>query len=342
MRLDEFDYSLPAHLIAQEPLPERSASRLLRVSGDCLTDLHFADLPGFLREGDLLVLNDSRVTHARLLGVKETGGNVELLIERIVSGQEVLAQVRASHAPRAGTRLILEGEVDAHVLGREGEFFRLRFPGERPALELIERHGRLPLPPYIDRPTLPEDESRYQTVFARHPGSVAAPTAGLHFDEPLMAALRSKGVRIAFITLHVGAGTFQPVRVEDIVRHRMHPERYSIPEETADAIRTARTSDGRIIAVGSTSLRTLEAAAAASGELRAGEAETALFIYPGYRFQIVDCLITNFHLPRTTLLMLVSAFGGIENIRRAYAHAIERGYRFFSYGDAMFIERAPA
>lgn len=299
--------------------------------------MRFADLPGCLRRGDLLVLNDSRVLHARLLGHKDSGGQVEVLVERLVSDAEALAQVRASKPPRAGSRLLLEGAVDVEVLGREGEFYRLRFAGD--AAELIEGHGRLPLPPYIER--LPEagDETRYQTVFAREKGSVAAPTAGLHFDDELLAGLRATGVEIAYVTLHVGAGTFQPVRSENLAEHRMHSERYAIPQATVDAIAATRAAGGRIVAVGTTTLRTLEGAAV-DGELKVGAGETAIFVTPGFRFKLVDLLVTNFHLPRSTLLMLVSAFAGLEPVRLAYRHAIAARYRFFSYGDAMLLHRA--
>ena len=291
-----------------------------------------------MRRGDLLVLNDSRVLHARLLGQKDSGGQVEVLVERLLGDNEAIAQVRASKSPRPGSRLHLEGAVDVEVVGREGEFYRLRFFGD--ASGLIERHGRLPLPPYIER--LPEvgDETRYQTVFAREKGSVAAPTAGLHFDADLLAELRDAGVGIAYVTLHVGAGTFQPVRTENLAEHRMHSERYVIPQATAEAVAATRAAGGRIVAVGTTALRTLEGAAV-EGELKVGAGETAIFITPGFRFRLVDLLITNFHLPRSTLLMLVSAFAGVDEIRRAYRHAIAARYRFFSYGDAMLLHRTP-
>ena len=336
-KLADFDYALPAELIAQAPLPTRCASRLLVLEGDCRREAGFVDLPQWLRAGDLLVINDSRVMHARLLGRKESGGQVEILAERLLDQSVVLAQVRASKPPPPGSRLWLEGELEVEVLGRSGEFHRLRFPGD--AAELMQRHGRLPLPPYIDRMAVANDELRYQTVYAREPGSVAAPTAGLHFDENLLARLRAAGVGIARVTLHVGAGTFQPVRVEDLAEHRMHIERYVLPQATADAVAAAKASGGRIVAVGTTSLRVLESAATADG-LKAGAGETALFVTPGFKFRVVDMLITNFHLPRSTLLMLVSAFGGMHEIRAAYQHAIAARYRFFSYGDAMLLHRA--
>ena len=338
LSLADFDYDLPPELIAQFPLPERTASRLLVVDGVRREDRRFADLPELLRAGDLLVFNDTRVLHARLHGVKDSGGRIEVLIERPVGRHEALAQIRASHAPWPGSRLLLEGALEVGVVAREGAFFLLRFPGTEDLVVLLERHGKLPLPPYIQRHSEAADEARYQTVYARARGSVAAPTAGLHFDEALLDALRAKRIDFAWLTLHVGAGTFQPVRVEDLARHRMHRERYVIPADTVAALAAARTRGGRVVAVGTTSLRALEAAAQ-EGEILAGPGETELFILPGFRFRTADALITNFHLPKSTLLMLVSAFGGLENLRRAYAHALAGRYRFFSYGDAMFITR---
>jgi len=341
LSLADFDYDLPPELIAQVPLPERTASRLLIADGARLEDRRFADLPSLLQAGDLLVFNDTRVLHARLHGVKDSGGRVEVLIERPVGRHEALAQIRASHAPWPGSRLLLEGALAAAVVAREGAFFLLRFPGPEDLVDLLERHGKLPLPPYIQRQAEDADEARYQTVYAREHGSVAAPTAGLHFDESLMDALRARGVDFAWLTLHVGAGTFQPVRVDDLARHRMHRERYVIPVDTARALAAARARGGRIVAVGTTTLRALEAAAQ-EGEILAGPGETELFILPGFRFRTADALITNFHLPKSTLLMLVSAFGGLDNLRRAYAHAVAERYRFFSYGDAMFLTRRDA
>lgn len=343
LTLDDFDYLLPPELIAQAPLPERSASRLLVVTPapgaePLLADASIADLPARVRPGDLLVFNDTRVIHARLHGVKDSGGQVEVLIERAVGPHEALAQVRASKSPKTGSRLRLAEAFDVEVLGRVGEFYHLRFPAGENLFTLLERHGKLPLPPYIQRAAGDADESRYQTVFARDPGSVAAPTAGLHFDEALLSRLAERGANCAWLTLHVGAGTFQPVRVDDLGEHRMHRERYVIPQETVDAIAATRAAGGRVIAVGTTSMRALEAAAQ-DGALEAGSSETEIFILPGFRFQVVDALITNFHLPKSTLLMLVSAFAGMDTIRRAYAHAIARRYRFFSYGDAMFLTR---
>lgn len=338
LSLADFDYDLPPELIAQFPLPERTASRLLVADAGRLEDRRFADLPALLRKGDLLVFNDTRVLHARLHGVKDSGGRVEVLIERPVGRHEALAQIRASHAPWPGSRLLLEGRLEVQVVAREGAFFLLRFPGPEDLVALLEQHGKLPLPPYIQRQAEDADEARYQTVYARSHGSVAAPTAGLHFDEPLLAALSAMGVASAWLTLHVGAGTFQPVRVTDLAHHRMHRERYVIPADTVAALDAARTAGGRIIAVGTTTLRALEAAAQ-EGDILAGPGETELFILPGFRFRTADALITNFHLPKSTLLMLVSAFGGLDNLRRAYAHALAERYRFFSYGDAMFIVR---
>jgi S-adenosylmethionine:tRNA ribosyltransferase-isomerase len=336
LTLDDFDYPLPPGRIAQTPLAMRSASRLLVTRGASLADHVVRDLPDLLLPGDLLVMNDTRVIHARLLGRKETGGQVEVLVERVAPTGEVIAQIRASKPPRTGALLHLEDAFTAEVLGRTGEFWRLAFAGE--AIELIERYGRLPLPPYIEHPATAADEERYQTVFAREKGSVAAPTAGLHFDPPLLAALAERGIETARITLHVGAGTFQPVRADNLAEHRMHRERYHIPTATVAAIAACRARGGRVAAVGTTTLRALETAALA-GELQAGDGESELFITPGFEFRVVDILMTNFHLPKTTLLMLVSAFGGLAEIRAAYRHAIEHNYRFFSYGDAMLIHK---
>ena len=343
LTLNDFDYFLPPELIAQAPLPERSASRLLVVQPtdggtDALLDRRFADLPELVGPNDLLVFNDTRVIHARLHGVKDSGGQVEVLIERAVGPHEALAQVRASKSPRTGSTLRLADAFDVEVLGRVGEFYHLRFPAGEDLFALLERHGKLPLPPYIQRAAGDDDESRYQTVFAREPGSVAAPTAGLHFDEGVLARIAARGAKCAWLTLHVGAGTFQPVRVDDLGEHRMHRERYVIPQETVDAIAATRAAGGRVIAVGTTSMRALEAAAQ-DGPLEAGSGETEIFILPGFRFQVVDALVTNFHLPKSTLMMLVSAFAGMHSIRRAYAHAVAQRYRFFSYGDAMLITR---
>jgi S-adenosylmethionine:tRNA ribosyltransferase-isomerase len=337
MHVADFDFDLPDELIAQFPPTTRGDSRLLHVeAGGALHDRMFRDLPALLRPDDLLVMNDTRVIKARLFGVKESGGKVELLVERVTGEFDALAFIRASHAPKPGSRIHLAEDVTLDVLARQDDLTQLRFP--RPVLEVLQRLGRLPLPPYIAHVPTADDEARYQTVYANEPGAVAAPTAGLHFDEAMLKRLAGQGIRTAQVTLHVGAGTFQPVRVETLAEHRMHSERYTIPQATVDAIEQTRARGGRVVAVGTTSLRALEAAAQ-SGKLHAGSAETDIFITPGYRFRVVDTLITNFHLPRSTLLMLVSAFAGLDTIRAAYAHAIAERYRFFSYGDAMLLEK---
>jgi S-adenosylmethionine:tRNA ribosyltransferase-isomerase len=335
LTLDDFDFDLPPHLIAQHPLPERTASRLLHVADDALRDLAFTDIEHLLVPGDLLVFNDTRVLKARLLGSKPTGGRVEALIERVVEPTLALAMVRTSHKPQPGAVFLFD-DARAIVEGRRGEFFLLRFDTDVNAV--MERLGHVPLPPYIAHADAAEDAERYQTVYAARPGAVAAPTAGLHFTQELLDRLRARGVELATLTLHVGAGTFQPVRTRDLSEHRMHSEWFDIGEATTAAVNNARAAQRRVIAVGTTSLRALESAGR-DGILRAGCAETDIFITPGFRFRIVDALVTNFHLPRSTLLMLVSAFAGIDRIRSAYAHAIARRYRFFSYGDAMFLER---
>ncbi|SFC47257.1 tRNA preQ1(34) S-adenosylmethionine ribosyltransferase-isomerase QueA [Collimonas sp. OK412] len=332
--LSDYDFELPPELIAQTPLPQRSASRLLHIDGEQLVDRRFADIVDLLNPGDLLVFNDTRVLKARFFGVKETGGKVEVLVERVVDNRTVHAQVRASKSPPAGTRICLAEAFDVVVGERVGEFYTLVFPAD--VFELIEAHGRLPLPPYIEHDADAFDETRYQTVYAKHAGAVAAPTAGLHFDQALLQSLQQKGIGFAYVTLHVGAGTFQPVRSENLAEHKMHSEWYTIAEATVDAVRAAKAAGGKVVAVGTTSLRALESASQ-SGVLQAGSADTALFITPGYVFKTVDRLITNFHLPKSTLLMLVSAFAGYDCIRAAYAHAIAQRYRFFSYGDAMLL-----
>jgi S-adenosylmethionine:tRNA ribosyltransferase-isomerase len=338
MQLADFDFDLPDELIAQFPPALRGGSRLLHVEASgLLHDREFADLPTLLRPDDLLVMNDTRVIKARLHGQKESGGKVELLVERVQGEFEALAFIRASHAPQAGSKIHLGEAVTLQVLARQDDLTRLRFP--RPVLEILDELGQLPLPPYIVHAPTEADEARYQTVYANQPGAVAAPTAGLHFDQAMLDDLHERGIRTSQVTLHVGAGTFQPVRVDNIADHRMHSERYTIPQATVDAIRETRKRGGRVVAVGTTSLRALEAASP-SGELHAGSDETDIFITPGYRFQVVNALITNFHLPRSTLLMLVSAFAGMDAVRAAYAHAIQARYRFFSYGDAMFLEES--
>ena len=340
MRLDDFDFVLPKDLIAQRPAKERAASRLLCLDGRTgdLADRRFRDLPQAIGANDVVVFNDTRVINARLFGVKASGGQVEIVIERLIDARSALVQLRASKPPRADSSIHLFGGMTARVLGRDGEFYRLQFESDADLPAYLERHGGVPLPRYIEHAPDAEDANRYQTVYSRHPGAVAAPTAGLHFDEAMLAELRRRGIATAYITLHVGAGTFQPVRVNDIRNHVMHSEWFNVPPETAAAIERARARRGRVLAVGTTTLRALESAAA-GGKLRAGLGETNLFILPGYRFRVVERLLTNFHLPRSTLLMLVSAFGGMEYIRRAYRHAVSKRYRFFSYGDAMLIER---
>ena len=334
--LFDFDFDLPPELIAQTPLAERSASRLLQVQGAQLTDRRFSDIVDLLQPGDLLVFNDTRVIKARLFGVKETGGKIEALVERILDARTVHAQVRASKSPPPGSRIRLADAFDVTVGERFGEFYTLHFPAD--AFELLEQYGSLPLPPYIDHEADAYDETRYQTVYAKEPGAVAAPTAGLHFDQALLEQLAARGVKQAFVTLHVGAGTFQPVRVEDLSQHKMHSEWYTISPETVEAVRATQAAGGRVVAVGTTSMRALESGSQ-SGQLQAGSDDTQLFITPGYTFKTVDLLVTNFHLPKSTLLMLVSAFAGYAHIRAAYAHAIAQQYRFFSYGDAMLLTR---
>lgn len=340
MRLDDFDYELPADLIAQHPMTERAASRLMHLDGasGAIADRDFRDLGNWVASGDVVVFNDTRVINARLFGAKPTGGQVELLIERLREDRTALVQLRASKPARVGSTIQLFGGMMVRVLGREGAFYRIRFESDLDIMAYLERHGSVPLPPYIQRTSDTADSDRYQTVYARHPGAVAAPTAGLHFDDAAIERLRARGATVAYLTLHVGAGTFQPVRADDVREHVMHGEWFNVPEDTVSAIAAARSRGARVLAVGTTTLRALEAAAA-GGELKAGYAETNLFILPGYRFKVVERLLTNFHLPKSTLLMLVSAFGGIENIKRAYRHAVERRYRFYSYGDAMLIER---
>lgn len=383
MHLSDFDYELPDDLIARYPGESRSGSRLLCLSRRSGQVEHraFRDLLDLLVPGDLLVFNDTRVLPARLFGRKATGGRVEVLIERVLSDREALAQVRASKAPKPGGVLEFERpsvaqatDASAHppdgraaaaadvlqatMLGREGEFFHLRFAGEEPLVQLLERFGHIPLPPYIDRADELSDQTRYQTVYGRHLGAVAAPTAGLHFDEPLLAALREKGVELAFLTLHVGSGTFQPVRTENITEHTMHSEWIDVPANVCEQVNACKARGGRVVAVGTTSVRSLESAARHSpvaataedgerafpatsafpaGGLRPFSGDTDIFIYPGYSFQVVDAMITNFHLPRSTLMMLISAFAGRQPVMGAYQQAVEQRYRFFSYGDAMFI-----
>ncbi|WP_250533033.1 tRNA preQ1(34) S-adenosylmethionine ribosyltransferase-isomerase QueA [Caballeronia sp. AZ10_KS36] len=344
--LSDFDFNLPPELIAQSALAERSASRLLEVDNSAspatLIDRRFSELPDLIQPGDLLVFNDTKVLKARFFGQKASGGRVEVLIERLTGPTTALAQIRASKSPTAGSTIKLADAFDVTVGERVEPFYTLHFPAD--CLTLIEQYGRLPLPPYIEHDADAYDESRYQTVYAANPGAVAAPTAGLHFDDALFARLDARGVERATLTLHVGAGTFQPVRVDNIAEHKMHSEWYALPQSLVDRIAAVKARGNRVIAVGTTSMRALEAAARDAAEagrpLAATSAETDIFITPGYEFRIVDRLITNFHLPKSTLMMLVSAFAGMETIREAYRHAIEARYRFFSYGDAMLLTRA--
>jgi S-adenosylmethionine:tRNA ribosyltransferase-isomerase len=338
-KLRDFDYQLPGELIAQQPAAERGASRLLDGRSPLPLDRGFRELPALLRAGDLLVFNDTRVIKARLFGQKPSGGAVQALVERVLPGHEVLAHLRASKSPRPGGRIRFAQAFDAEVLGRAGAddaLFHLRLPDD--PFALLQRHGHVPLPPYITHDDSAEDEARYQSVFAARPGAVAAPTAALHFDEALLQALQARGVGRAAVTLHVGAGTFQPVRSDDLAGHRMHREWYEVGAATVQAIEAARAAGGRVVAVGTTTLRALESAAR-GGALQPGAAETDLFITPGFEFRVVDLLVTNFHLPKSTLLMLVSAFAGHEHVRALYRHAVEARYRFFSYGDAMLLAR---
>lgn len=339
LTLGDFDFALPHELIAQQPMAERSASRLLDGVAEPPVDRRFRDLPGLLRDGDLLVVNDTAVIKARLLGVKASGGAVEALVERVEADAVVVAHVRASKSPKPGSLVRFADAFDAEVLGRtgdDGSLFRLRFPDD--PYRLLEQHGHVPLPPYIERPDDGDDVARYQTVFAERPGAVAAPTAALHFDEALLEALSARGVERTAITLHVGAGTFLPVRGDSIAGHVMHSERFEVGAEATRAIAAARARGGRVVAVGTTSLRALESAALRGGHaLAPASGETDLFITPGFRFRVVDLLLTNFHLPKSTLLMLVAAFAGHARMRALYDHAIAERYRFFSYGDAMLL-----
>ena len=340
MKTQDFDFYLPSPLIAQHPTQERTASRMLCLNGSNgnIADKMFLDFPDACNAGDLLIFNDTRVIKARLFGHKLTGGNVEVLIERVINQQVAYAHVRASRSPKIGSRMRLSDAFDVEVVARHDDLFELHFLTDVSVFDLLEQHGALPLPPYITHAATDDDEERYQTVFAKNLGAVAAPTAGLHFNEALLEQLRQKGVNIAYVTLHVGAGTFQPVRVDNIAEHKMHSELFSIPQSTVDSINETRLNGGRITAIGTTALRALESAAQ-HGELKAGDGDTDIFITPGYQFKVVDRLFTNFHLPKSTLLMLVSAFAGVDNIKKAYAHAVEKEYRFFSYGDAMLIKK---
>jgi S-adenosylmethionine:tRNA ribosyltransferase-isomerase len=337
LKRSEFQFDLPPKLIAQLPLEQRSDSRLLRLSpgAGTLADHSFRDLPGLLAEGDLLVFNDTRVIPARLYGRKETGGRVEVMLERLLSDRQCLAQLRVSKPPREGGRIVLEDGSKLEVSGREGPFYRLCMPAGGLS-DKLEQLGHMPLPPYITREDTPEDRDRYQTVYAANPGAVAAPTAGLHFDQELLDAIDARGVRRACVTLHVGAGTFQPVLFEDIESHRMHAEYLEVSSRVCEAVERTRRLGGRVIAVGTTAVRSLETASA-GGQLRPFAGDSRIFIYPGYQFRVVDGLVTNFHLPESTLLMLVCAMAGVEQTLAAYRHAVGEKYRFFSYGDAMLV-----
>jgi S-adenosylmethionine:tRNA ribosyltransferase-isomerase len=338
MKKSDFNYSLPSHLIAQYPLENRTSSRLLcmnKHSGE-LIDRQFSDFIDLIYPNDLLVFNNTKVIPARLYGHKQSGGKVEVLIERILDEHHAIAHVKASKAPKAGTIIELDSNFNCEVLGREQDLFQVFFSGEQALLDILAQIGHIPLPPYIVRADNQNDFSRYQTVFAQQEGAVAAPTAGLHFDEAVMQKIRDKGIQQTFVTLHVGSGTFQPVRVENLAEHIMHKEYFAVSEQTVDAVNNTRVNGGRVIAIGTTAVRALESASR-NGKLQAGFGDTDLFITPGYQFKSIDALLTNFHLPESTLLMLVSAFAGYENIMQAYQHAIAQEYRFFSYGDAMFL-----
>lgn len=340
MLVKEFSFELPEQLIASEPQAERSASRLLvmdRQTGDLQHHI-FKDILQLLNPGDLLVFNNTRVIPARLFGEKSSGGKVEVLVERLLEGQRFLAHIRASKAPKPGTELLLENSARVLMQQRHDTLFELELLGDEPVLAMLERLGHMPLPPYIARPDTEEDKARYQTVYNEKPGAVAAPTAGLHFDQPLLDQLKAKGVEFGFVTLHVGAGTFQPVRVDSVLEHKMHAEYIEVEQAVVDAIAACKARGNKVVAVGTTSVRSLESAAQQhGGELKPYHGDTQIFIYPGYQFQVIDALITNFHLPESTLIMLVSAFSAREHVMQAYTTAIAERYRFYSYGDAMFI-----
>ncbi|MCF2827397.1 tRNA preQ1(34) S-adenosylmethionine ribosyltransferase-isomerase QueA [Pseudoalteromonas sp. L23] len=342
MRVADFSFDLPDELIARHPMKERSSSRLLTLNGNSGEIEHkvFRDILALINPEDLIIFNNTKVIPARMFGQKASGGKLEVLVERVVDERTVLAHVRASKSPKPGTKIELGGQATAEMVQRHGELFELRFEGEENVLAILDKIGHMPLPPYIDRPDDEEDKERYQTVYGEKPGAVAAPTAGLHFDDELMAKLKDKGVKMAFVTLHVGAGTFQPVRVDSVEEHVMHSEYIEVSAEVVEAIKAAKARGGRVIAVGTTSVRSLESAAKANGgEIAPLYGDTDIFIYPGYRFNVVDAMVTNFHLPESTLIMLVSAFAGQQHIMKAYQTAIEQKYRFFSYGDAMFLQK---
>ncbi|BDM63842.1 S-adenosylmethionine:tRNA ribosyltransferase-isomerase [Shewanella sp. NFH-SH190041] len=342
MRVADFSFELPDELIARYPMAERTASRLLTLDGNsgAVADKHFTDLLAMIEPGDLMVFNNTRVIPARLFGQKATGGKLEILVERMLDDKRILAHVRSSKSPKEGAEIHLDGGYHMVMLARHDALFELELQSELTILEVLEAVGHMPLPPYIDRPDDDADKERYQTVYNQNPGAVAAPTAGLHFDDAMLAALKDKGVNMAFVTLHVGAGTFQPVRVDDVLEHKMHSEWVNVPADVVEQIHATKAAGKRVIAVGTTSVRSLESAARASqGPLAAFSGDTDIFIYPGYQFQVVDAMVTNFHLPESTLIMLVSAFAGFDHVMHAYRHAIEQKYRFFSYGDAMFVTK---
>jgi len=341
MQLNDFNFELPPHLIARYPLVKRSASRLLCLKNNSENLIHdqFDAIVNLIDAGDLLVFNDTKVIPARLIGRKSTGGQVELLVERILDDQRILAQVRASKAPRIGDYILFSQHIILEIIDRKNQFYELRYPDKSYSiLELIESIGEVPLPPYMNRSPDENDKQRYQTIYAKHKGSVAAPTAGFHFDEELMQTLRSKNINMNYLTLHIGAGTFAPIRVENIEEHKMHAEYLDVPSTLCEQIKATKAQGKRVIAVGTTSMRALETASQ-SGEITPYQGETSIFIYPGYPFRCVDALITNLHLPRSSLLMLVCAFGGHEKVMQAYQEAVKEAYRFYSYGDAMWVEK---
>jgi len=344
MKITDFDFDLPERLIAKYPVKQRSSSRMLHLNGNSGDIKHgnFTDIIDLIDEGDLLIFNNTRVIPARLFGHKESGGKVEVLLERVLSDNTALAHMKASKSPKAGSNITLEGGLQATVLGRQGALFHLKFSSDRNIFDLLEAYGHMPLPPYIDRPDEDTDKERYQTVYNEKPGAVAAPTAGLHFDDATLQALANKGVNTAFVTLHVGAGTFQPVRVENIHDHEMHSEYAEVSQEVVDLVKQTKAKGKRVIAVGTTSVRSIESAAKAADDQLIAPflSDTNIFIYPGFEFKVIDCMLTNFHLPQSTLMMLISAFASRDMVMQAYQEAIEQNYRFFSYGDAMFIERA--
>ncbi|MEZ9903310.1 tRNA preQ1(34) S-adenosylmethionine ribosyltransferase-isomerase QueA [Vibrio breoganii] len=347
MQVSDFHFDLPDELIARYPMPDRTSSRLLQLTGNSgeVQDRNFTDMLDLVGEGDLLVFNNTRVIPARVFGRKASGGKIEVLVERMVDEHTILAHVRSSKSPKPGTELFL-GDKDQYaavMVARHDALFEIRFTSDKAVLQILEEVGHMPLPPYIDRPDEDSDQERYQTVYNEKPGAVAAPTAGLHFDDEILEKIKAKGANLAFVTLHVGAGTFQPVRVDNILEHHMHAEYVEVTQEVVDAINETKAKGGRVIAVGTTSVRSLESAAQDAvrkgTELKPFFGDTDIFIYPGYEFQLIDCLLTNFHLPESTLIMLVSAFAGYDNVMGAYLHAVEHKYRFFSYGDAMFVTR---